>query len=166
MQKLSGISSGQNNKSCRIFHHEPKKLVLHFSDFSTIFYAIYKNLPNHKYYLSYPFAVRPSERSLVSQCGPWARAAAVRRQFRPGITGVRPGDGRGVAYGPLGVDLRLGWRRTAGRQGCPAAGPCGARPERLLRLEGRLREGYGRRGSSWRVCGGEESTDFAGAAQD
>jgi hypothetical protein len=25
----------------------PKKLVLHFSDFSTIFYAIYKNQPNH-----------------------------------------------------------------------------------------------------------------------
>jgi hypothetical protein len=51
-----------------------------------------------------------------------------------------------VAYGPLGVDLRLGWRRTAGRQGCPAAGPCGARLERLLRLEGWRREGYGRRG--------------------
>jgi hypothetical protein len=74
------------------------------------------------------------------------RAAAVRRQFRSGIAEVRPGDGRGVAYGPLGVDLGLGWWRKGGRQGCSAAWPCGARLERLHRREGRLGEGYGRRG--------------------
>jgi hypothetical protein len=45
MQKLSRISSGQNNKSCGIFHHESNKMVLHFCDFSVIFYAIYKNQP-------------------------------------------------------------------------------------------------------------------------
>jgi hypothetical protein len=108
----------------------------------------------------------PRKELLFRNVVPGARAAAVRRQFRPGIAGARPGDGRGVAYGPLGVDLGLGWWRTAGRQGCPAAGPCGARLERLLRLEGQLGEGYGRRGSSWRVCGGEESIDFGGAAHD
>jgi hypothetical protein len=46
MQKLSGTSSGKNNKSCEIFHHKTKKLSLHFSDFSTIFYTIYKNQQN------------------------------------------------------------------------------------------------------------------------
>jgi hypothetical protein len=30
MQKLSGISSGQNNKSCRIIHCEPKKIGFEF----------------------------------------------------------------------------------------------------------------------------------------
>jgi hypothetical protein len=45
MKKLKGINSGQNNKSCRIIHHEAKKLALDFSDFSVIFYAIDKNQP-------------------------------------------------------------------------------------------------------------------------
>jgi hypothetical protein len=40
MQKLTGISSGKNNKSCSIIHNGSKKMVLHFS---VIFYAIYKN---------------------------------------------------------------------------------------------------------------------------
>jgi hypothetical protein len=43
MQKLTGISSGQNNKSVGYFTMNPTKLVLYFSDFSVIFYAIYKN---------------------------------------------------------------------------------------------------------------------------
>jgi hypothetical protein len=30
MQKLSGISSGKNNKSCRIIHHEPNKIGFAF----------------------------------------------------------------------------------------------------------------------------------------
>jgi hypothetical protein len=47
MQKLTGNSSGKNNKRCGIFHHESKKLVSHFSDLSSIFYAIYKKQENH-----------------------------------------------------------------------------------------------------------------------
>jgi hypothetical protein len=43
MQKLAGISSSENNKTCVIFHHESNKIGLHFSDFSVIFYPIYKN---------------------------------------------------------------------------------------------------------------------------
>jgi hypothetical protein len=42
MQKLKGISSGQNNKSCSINHHGSNKIVSHFSEFSVIFYATYK----------------------------------------------------------------------------------------------------------------------------
>jgi hypothetical protein len=71
------------------FITNPKKLVLHFSDFSVIFYAIYKNQSKLKYYLRITFAARPSkfwipyrhtpvfaenplERKGASQCGPWA----------------------------------------------------------------------------------------------
>jgi hypothetical protein len=43
MQKLSGNSSGKNNKSCRFFHQQSTKLGLHYSEFSTVFYAFYKN---------------------------------------------------------------------------------------------------------------------------
>jgi hypothetical protein len=43
MQKLTGISSGKNNKVVGYFTTNPNKLVLHFSDFSVIFYVIYKN---------------------------------------------------------------------------------------------------------------------------
>jgi hypothetical protein len=43
MQKLKGISSGQNNKSCSIIHHKSNKVVAQdFSGFSVISYAIYK----------------------------------------------------------------------------------------------------------------------------
>jgi hypothetical protein len=47
MQKLSGTSSGKNNKSCGIFTTNPTKLGLHFAGFSTIFYAIYNNQQSH-----------------------------------------------------------------------------------------------------------------------
>jgi hypothetical protein len=47
MQKLTGFSSGKNNKSCGIFTTNPTKFVLHFSDFSTMFYEFYKYRENH-----------------------------------------------------------------------------------------------------------------------
>jgi hypothetical protein len=46
MQKHSGTSSSKNNKSCRIFHIESNKIDFAFSDFSTIFHAIYKKQQN------------------------------------------------------------------------------------------------------------------------
>jgi hypothetical protein len=45
MQKLSGISSVKNNKSCGIIHIESNKIGFAFSDFSTILYTIYKKQP-------------------------------------------------------------------------------------------------------------------------
>jgi hypothetical protein len=45
MQKLTGISSGQNNKSCSIINLEANKIGFTFSDFSVIFYTIYNNQP-------------------------------------------------------------------------------------------------------------------------
>jgi hypothetical protein len=57
-----------------------KKLVLHFSDFPVIFYAIYKEQGNGKHYWSYPFARRTLERSVVLQCGPWGAVAGAAGQ--------------------------------------------------------------------------------------
>jgi hypothetical protein len=41
MQKLTGISSGKNNKSCRIFHIESNKIGFEFFRF---FYNFLRNL--------------------------------------------------------------------------------------------------------------------------
>jgi hypothetical protein len=68
-------------------------LVFHFSDFSTIFYAIYRKQPKHFYYLSYPFAGRPSKRTSVLQCGPWGGRPARLAGIEPLRWGIRPGDG-------------------------------------------------------------------------
>jgi hypothetical protein len=122
MQKLTRNSSGKNNKSCRIIHNGSNKIVSHFSDFSTIFYAIYKNQPNHKYYLSYPFAVRTSERTLALQCGPWARLAGAGEQnsseVRRGLAGEGWGKGLGATRFRFGVLDRGG---AAPASGSPAA---------------------------------------------
>jgi hypothetical protein len=76
----------------------PAKLVLHFSDVSTIFYAIYKNQPNHKYYLSYPFARRPSARIIVLQCGPWAAGRRGSGQIPAGPAAGPVGEGAGEVH--------------------------------------------------------------------
>jgi hypothetical protein len=47
MQKLSGVSSGKTKKVVGYFTTNSTNMVLHFSDFSTILYAIYKKQPNH-----------------------------------------------------------------------------------------------------------------------
>jgi hypothetical protein len=59
MQKLTGISSGQNNKSCRIIHLESNQIGYAFFWF---FFDYLRNLQesaNPKYYLSCDFADRP-----------------------------------------------------------------------------------------------------------
>jgi hypothetical protein len=94
------------------------------------------------------------------------RAAVVRRQFRPGIAGFRRGEGGGVAYGLLGYDLgarsverscRWAAHQTAdggGRRGCLFWRASGLGKQRAAGV------GPGR------VCGGEELTNFAGAARE
>jgi hypothetical protein len=93
MQKLRGTSSGKNNKSCRIFHHESNKI-----DFVVfrLFYNFLHNLQETAkalYYWSYHFARRPSERFLSSQCGPWAAGRCGTGEIPAGVAGVRPGEG-------------------------------------------------------------------------
>jgi hypothetical protein len=109
----------------------PTKLVLHFSDFFMIFYAIYKKQPKHFYYLSYPFAVRPLKRFFLLQCSPWAAGQRWSGQIlanrRPGPAG----HGRGRGLGSLGTDSHAQSQRGKGRRGGrrqPGRGSRGGRP--------------------------------------
>jgi hypothetical protein len=70
-------------------------LVLHFSDFPVIFYAIYKKQGNGKHYWSYPFARRTLESFAVLQCGPWGAVAGAAGQIPAGSPWVLAGEGRG-----------------------------------------------------------------------
>jgi hypothetical protein len=74
MHKLKGTSSGKNNKSCGIFHHESKKIGFAFLLF---FYDLLRNLQETAKALllfELPIAGRPSKRFFSLQCGPWAMA--------------------------------------------------------------------------------------------
>jgi hypothetical protein len=102
MQKLTGISSGQNNKSCRIIHHEPNKIGFAFFRF---FYDFIRNLQesgNHFYYWSSPFAAGTLERNFSLQCGPWRPGSGGPAKFWPTAGRGRPGMGGGGSLGPRG----------------------------------------------------------------
>jgi hypothetical protein len=100
MQKLSGISSGKNNKSCKIFHNESNKIG--FAVF-WFFYDFLRNLQETAkslYYLSYPFAVRPLKSFSPLKCSPRGRG---RRGFGQIPAGAGGGAGRGRARGGVRV---------------------------------------------------------------
>jgi hypothetical protein len=59
MRKLTVISLGQNNKSCRIIHHEANKIGFTFFWFFCDFLRNLQESANPKYYLSCDFADRP-----------------------------------------------------------------------------------------------------------
>jgi hypothetical protein len=119
MQKLSGISSGNNNKSCGIFHHEANKIGFAFLWF---LYDFIRNLQetaksqvlfkNHfarrsletsdSYEYTLAFAVRPLELKGASQCEPWRPAGAAPAEIRrPAALGVgkRWGETQGSPRG-------------------------------------------------------------------
>jgi hypothetical protein len=109
MQKLSRTSSGKNKKSCRFFTTNPTKLSLHFSDFSTIFYGLYKILQNSNTIWDSLlhwgpgisagsqrcpyFADKTSEVFLTSQCRPWGVGWRGSPEFRRSGGRGRPGTG-------------------------------------------------------------------------
>jgi hypothetical protein len=97
MQKLTGISSGQNNKSCSIIHNGSNKIGFTFFRF---FYDFLRNLQesaNSLYYFSCAFAGRPLERKLSLQCSPWGRWPARVSQFRRACCRTWPGKDWGGA---------------------------------------------------------------------
>jgi hypothetical protein len=101
IQKLTGISSVQNNKSCRIIHHESNKIGPAFFWFFCDFLRILQESGKLHHYWRYPFAETPSERYSSLQCHPWGgRAAAVRPNSGQPPTGAgraRAGEGPWVA---------------------------------------------------------------------
>jgi hypothetical protein len=71
----------------------PKKLVLYFSDFSTIFYAIYKNKGNHFIIGVTLLQGSPQKESWFSNVVPRGAAGAAPVQFRLGGRRSSPREG-------------------------------------------------------------------------
>jgi hypothetical protein len=126
MQKLTGISSGQNNKSCRIIHHESNKIGRAFFCF---FYDFLRNLQETgKSLLLFQlrFCSRDPGKKIFFAMWSWRGWPARVGQIPVRFAGVWLGKGRGMARGSPRVDLsqswgwggqwRLGRRRGAG--GC------------------------------------------------
>jgi hypothetical protein len=114
MQKLSGTSSGTNNKSCRIFHNETKKSEFAFFWFFYDFLRILHKSAKWLYYLRFTFAAGALEgfrflricpwstkNTLETfdsvQCRPQGRRPVRAVEFRRGPAAGSAGDGRGVA---------------------------------------------------------------------
>jgi hypothetical protein len=99
MQKLSGTSSGKNNKSCRIFYHESNKISLAFFLFFYDFLHNLQETAKRFYYLSYHFAGRPSKRSFFAMWSlgrPVGAAGAIPGEARWSLVGEGREEGLGV----------------------------------------------------------------------
>jgi hypothetical protein len=116
MQTLTGISSGKNNKSCRIIHNRSNQIGFAFFRFVCNFLRNLQGTGNSLYYWSYPFAGRPSKRSLVSQCGPWARPAGADCSIPVSSPMLAAGEGRGEVLDSWGLDLGGGFALGDGRR--------------------------------------------------
>jgi hypothetical protein len=64
MQKLTGISSGQNNKSCGLFHHESNKIGLTFFCFFCDFLRNLQETAKALLLLELPFRSEAPEKIL------------------------------------------------------------------------------------------------------
>jgi hypothetical protein len=71
----------------------PTKLVLHFSDFATIFYAIYKNQGNHFTIGVTLLQGSPQNESWFCNVVPRGAAGATPVQFQLGGRRSSPGEG-------------------------------------------------------------------------
>jgi hypothetical protein len=96
---------------------DPKKLVLHFSDFPVIFYAIYKNQSKLKYYLRTSLQLGPRSFGFLTDipllCG--------KPLGKKGGLAMRPLGGRPARLRPNSGDRRR-WgagRRWGKTQGSP-----------------------------------------------
>jgi hypothetical protein len=96
------LAQARMTKVVEYFTTNPTKLVLNFSEFSMILYAIYKIQESHFYYWSSPFAAGTLERNFSLQCGTWRPGSGGPAKFRPTADRGRPGTGGGGSLGPRG----------------------------------------------------------------
>jgi hypothetical protein len=122
------MSSGQNNKSCRIIHNGSNKICFTFFSFFCDFLRNLQESANSLYYFSCAFAGRPSERKISLQCSPWGRWPARVGQIPVMSRRSLAGEGRGAIYGSLALGFG-GWTgtRRLERWGAPAASGTGRR---------------------------------------
>jgi hypothetical protein len=157
MQKLTWISSGKNNKSCRIIHNGSNKtgfvVLWFFYDFLRNLQEIGKSL----LLFDLPFAERPSERFAALQCDPWAagrrggaKSGEARWSFGRGRTGKGLGA-TGTRFRRSGGAVVAKGRSAGGLRGTAVRCAPGARLRRALgqSSKGAARRdfsGVGRRG--------------------
>jgi hypothetical protein len=96
MQKLKGISSGQNNKSCSIIHHESNKIGFTFFWFLYDFLRNLQELAKQQYYLRITFARKTLDRFVTLQCSPCGGRPAQAARFRQAPAAGPVGNGVGV----------------------------------------------------------------------
>jgi hypothetical protein len=108
MQKLSGTSSGKNNKSCGIFHRESNIIEFAFFRFFYDFIWILHESAKWLYYLRCGFAAGSLELCDTSQICPWFTKNSLERKRETQL---------GPREGPAVVPAKIGpvWRR--GRPG-------------------------------------------------
>jgi hypothetical protein len=143
MQKLSGTSSVKNNKGCRIFHKESKKLVcifLNFLRFSTDFTRFSKSRRDRFTNRPSNFVDRPSWRKLRLQLGPWHHGWRRELDSSEGEAWLgreRVGECLGAHLRPIPRVGRLRGRAGEGarRHPPPVAAAAGLSANRMLGLE-------------------------------
>jgi hypothetical protein len=132
LQKLKGISSGYNNKSCRIIHNGSNRICFAFLRFFCDFIRNLQETEKWQHYWSYPFARRTLENFAALQCGPWGGGRCGVAKFRrtsPGFGRWRAGEGpRGAKGSVWGIGLS-GEAAVVAVGGAPRRLPL----ERLLR---------------------------------
>jgi hypothetical protein len=102
-------------------------LVLHFSDFSTSFYVIYKNKENCNTIGDILLQGGPRKDLLFCNVVPGRGAAAVPVKFRRGLAGVRPGRVGERSTGHWGWFVCRLEQGVAGGRGAPAVRGTGHR---------------------------------------
>jgi hypothetical protein len=97
MQNLTGISSGKNNKSCGIFHHEPNKISFAFFWFFYDFLHNLQEIGKSLLLFELPFRSEALGKILGFATWPLGVAGAAPAEFRPGPAAGPVGEGRGAA---------------------------------------------------------------------
>jgi hypothetical protein len=153
MQKLSGTSSGKNNKNCGIFHHKSNKTEIAFFWFFYDFIWILQESAKWLYYLRCGFAAGSLELSDTSQICPWFTKNSLERmgktqlgprdwpvavpaKIRPVRRLGRPGEVRKMIGNSPATDLWAWLGERSGRRVRTVAQPGGGPRELALRWRG------------------------------
>jgi hypothetical protein len=116
MPKILGNSLRKNNKSCRIFYNESKKIGFAFFCFFYDLLRIFKVSAKVIYYLRRGFTGRSLELLFLSRIGPWFTKNTLELMKETQCSPWAWRAARLAGIGPLQWRVRLGkgWRRKRG----------------------------------------------------
>jgi hypothetical protein len=151
MLKLSGTSSGKNNKSCRIFHNETNKIEFAFLCSFYVFLRIFKDAAIHHYYWRWSFAPGSLKRKQTLQCGPWGAVDGagdeIPTDYSDGVGRGSCGEGLGLARDRLEPELAVEVAGGGARGGTQRRRPQRAELRRGVQRGGAVRGGGSSSGS-------------------